>query len=98
VGHLVQDGRVSSEPTGQGGPLAEDEPVLAVEDRAGMLHAAEWKGRGEDEVELLERIRPAKVLRHPLEGPVVEGEQGVEVGLRGAGAADVGGDGTAVGG
>ena len=85
-------GREPAEPAGQGRPLAEDEAVLAVEDRAGMLHAAEGKRRREHEVELLERVRPPEVALHPVERAAVEREQRVQVRLPGAGAADVGVD------
>src|SRR5438034_3439481 len=50
------------------GRRIEQQAARVVEDRARMLHAAELKGRHEQEVELAERIGNARVPLHPVDG------------------------------
>ena len=47
---FVIDRRGTPEPLWKRRPLAEDEAVFVVEDRAGMFHAAEGEGGREDDV------------------------------------------------
>ena len=83
VGDFVENCRKAAKPARERGALAEDEPVLVVEDGAGVLHAAKGKGGGEDEVELLERVGSPEVRLHPRDGALVHGEERVEVGFAG---------------
>ena len=89
MGHFVQDGREAIETLRQSRSLAEDESVFIVEDGARMLHPSKRERRCKNEVELLEWKRATVVALHPVQRTMIQVEQGVEVGFRGAGAPDV---------
>ena len=69
--------------------LVEQQPGGVVEDRAGVLHAAELERRHEQEVELAERIRDAGVALEPGErrGVQIEDRVAVPRDFRGVGLA-----------
>ena len=96
MGDLVADRRSAAYSLRQRGRLAPDERLLVVEDRAGMLHAAEGEGGCEQEVEVLGAVELARVARRrhrapwvwnaevrrePLLRALVERDQGVRVHL-----------------